>query len=96
MTLARWLLGSSCPAGCMLDPMHPMGILAVAPMPVTMLGLGAAPLSPTLLGEMVGLESRERGRQHGVGQAMGVHNWQFAVVVGRAPIWLQQPAGARQ
>lgn len=80
----------------MLDPIHPMGILTVAAEAVTMPGLGAAPLCPTLLGRDGGAGEPGEGKAAWVGQAVGVHKWQLAVVVGRAPIWLQQPAGAQQ
>lgn len=95
-TLARWLLEGSCPPGCMLVPIHPMGILPVGPMPVAAQGLGAAPLPPMLLGRDGGSKEQGEGRAASTGQAMGVRAWHLAVVVGRAPNWLQQPAGARQ
>lgn len=59
--LARQLLGGSCPAGRMLDPIHPMGIPAVGPLPAAVPGLGAVPLSPMLLGKGAGGRGAGKG-----------------------------------
>lgn len=64
--------------------------------PMAIPGLGAVPLPRTLLGRDEGAREWGEGKAVRTGQVMGVCKRHLTLVVGRAPIQLQQPVGSRQ